>query len=131
MFGNPIALLNSELKTAVERHQLRNNHTWRLSGTEFDCDSPCLMMFSDNDFPNAVERVRFTIHSRIKKGSATYIAPLQPPTLASFQTWGSSAGAGRIRLTRGKSRNNLFWCNNRFEQANSKFSSTANCRATL
>jgi hypothetical protein len=27
----------------------------------------------------------------------------QPPTLASFRTWGSSAGAGRIRLTRRKS----------------------------
>jgi hypothetical protein len=29
----------------------------------------------------------------------------QPPTLASFRTWGSSAGAGRIRLTRRKSIN--------------------------
>ncbi len=26
----------------------------------------------------------------------------QPPTLASFRIWGSSAGAGRIRLTRCK-----------------------------
>ncbi len=25
----------------------------------------------------------------------------QPPTLASFRTWGSSAGAGRIRLAQG------------------------------
>ena len=33
-----------------------------------------------------------------KEGQATYIAPLQPPTLASFRTWGSSAGAGRVRL---------------------------------
>jgi len=33
-----------------------------------------------------------------KKGQATYIAPLQPPTLATFRSWGSSAGAGRIRL---------------------------------
>lgn len=33
-----------------------------------------------------------------KKGQATYIAPLQPVTLASFLTWGSSPGAGRIRL---------------------------------
>ena len=31
----------------------------------------------------------------------------QPPTLASFRTWGSSAGAGRIRLTRRKSINNF------------------------
>ena len=36
-----------------------------------------------------------------KKGQATYIAPLQPSTLASFRTWGSSTGAGRIRLARG------------------------------
>lgn len=28
----------------------------------------------------------------------------QPLTLASFQTWGSSVGAGRIRLTRDKSK---------------------------
>jgi len=36
-----------------------------------------------------------------KEGQATYIAPLQPPTLASFRTWGSSAGAGRVRLALG------------------------------
>lgn len=33
-----------------------------------------------------------------KKRQVTYIAPLQPPTLATFLSWGSSAGAGRIRL---------------------------------
>jgi hypothetical protein len=32
-----------------------------------------------------------------KKWQATYIAPLQPPTLAIFRSWGSSAGAGRGR----------------------------------
>jgi len=32
-----------------------------------------------------------------KKRQATYIAPLQPPTLATFRSWGSSAGAGRAR----------------------------------
>ena len=32
-----------------------------------------------------------------KKWQATYIAPLQPPTLATFRSWGSSAGAGRVR----------------------------------
>ncbi len=32
-----------------------------------------------------------------KKRQATYIAPLQPPTLATFRSWGSSAGAGRVR----------------------------------
>ena len=31
-------------------------------------------------------------------GRADYIAPLQPHTLATFRSWGSSAGAGRIRL---------------------------------
>ena len=33
-----------------------------------------------------------------KKEQAYYIAPLQPPTLASVKTWGSSEGAGRIGL---------------------------------
>ena len=32
-----------------------------------------------------------------KKWQATCIAPLQPPTLATFRSWGSSAGAGRAR----------------------------------
>ncbi len=32
-----------------------------------------------------------------KKWQAYYIAPLQPPTLAVFRPWGSSAGAGRVR----------------------------------
>jgi len=30
----------------------------------------------------------------------------QPPTLATFRSWGSSAGAGRIRLADAKLRNN-------------------------
>lgn len=34
-----------------------------------------------------------------KKGQATYIAPLQPPTLAIFRSWGNLEGAGRVRLT--------------------------------
>ena len=33
-----------------------------------------------------------------KKWQVTYIAPLQPFTLAAFLPWGSSIGAGRIRL---------------------------------
>ena len=36
--------------------------------------------------------------SRHKKWQVTYIAPLQPFTLAAFLPWGSSIGAGRIRL---------------------------------
>jgi len=32
-----------------------------------------------------------------KKWQAYYIAPLQPPTLAIFRSWRSSAGAGRVR----------------------------------
>lgn len=32
-----------------------------------------------------------------KKWQATYIAPLQPPTLAAFLPWEGSAGAGRVR----------------------------------
>jgi len=45
-----------------------------------------------------------TCHSSLvtikKTGQADHIAPLQPPTLASFRTWGDSAGADRMRLTR-------------------------------
>ncbi len=36
--------------------------------------------------------------SRNKKRQVTYIAPLQPFTLAAFLPWGDSIGAGRIRL---------------------------------
>ena len=47
-------------------------------------------------------------HNRYKKnGQAYYIAPLQPPTLASVKTWGSSEGAGRVGLTRCKSTANF------------------------
>ena len=38
-----------------------------------------------------------------KSGQDTYIAPLQPSTLAAFRPWGSSIGAGRISLARDKS----------------------------
>ena len=34
-----------------------------------------------------------------KKGKATHVAPLRPPTLAAFQPWGDSEGAGRVRLS--------------------------------
>ena len=37
-----------------------------------------------------------------KKRQVTYIAPLQPSTLAAFLPWGSSIGAGRIRLAGAK-----------------------------
>lgn len=44
----------------------------------------------------------------IKNGQATYIAPLQPATLASFLTWGSSPGAGRIRLAQRKGNSGFY-----------------------
>jgi len=37
------------------------------------------------------------IFKKEKKWQVTYIAPLQPLTLAAFPPWGSSAGAGRAR----------------------------------
>ncbi len=37
-----------------------------------------------------------------KKWQVTYIAPLQPSTLAAFLPWGDSIGAGRIRLAGAK-----------------------------
>jgi hypothetical protein len=53
-----------------------------------------------------------------------WVSPLcrtaQPSTLASFRTWGSSTGAGRIRLTRGKSSENFQKQNNKFQIPNSK-----------
>jgi hypothetical protein len=36
------------------------------------------------------------------KNGKPNIAPLQPPTLATFRSWGSSAGAGRADLPGGK-----------------------------
>ena len=39
---------------------------------------------------------------RGKNGQATFIAPLQPSTLASFPPWGSSKGADRKRLAQDK-----------------------------
>jgi len=41
-----------------------------------------------------------------KNGQATFIAPLQPSTLAMFPSWGSSKGAGRKRLARHKGSKN-------------------------
>jgi len=41
----------------------------------------------------------------LKKSRVSYLRrTAQPPALASFQTWGSSAGAGRTRLTPHKNR---------------------------
>jgi hypothetical protein len=42
-----------------------------------------------------------------EKNSKPNIAPLQPPTLATFRSWGSSAGAGRAGLPGGKDRRYL------------------------
>ncbi len=39
---------------------------------------------------------RNSLQKRVRPG----IAPLRPPTLATFRSWGNSAGAGRTRLTR-------------------------------
>jgi len=45
-----------------------------------------------------------TVINFLEKKWVSYLyRTAQPPTLASFRTWGSSAGAGRIRLTRRKS----------------------------
>jgi hypothetical protein len=41
---------------------------------------------------------------RGKKRGKPNIAPLQPPTLATFRSWGSSAGAGRADLPGRKNR---------------------------
>jgi len=43
-----------------------------------------------------------------QKWQAYYIAPLQPPTLATFRSWGSSAGAGRVRPAGAKIRDETF-----------------------
>jgi hypothetical protein len=45
------------------------------------------------------DRQRFVNASRLnKKKGKPNIAPLQPPTLATFRSWGDSAGAGRAGL---------------------------------
>ncbi len=38
------------------------------------------------------------LSEKVKKGGKPNIAPLQLPTLATFRSWGSSAGAGRADL---------------------------------
>jgi len=47
-----------------------------------------------------------------QKWQAYYIAPLQPPTLAIFRSWGSSAGAGRVRPAAAKIRDERFQLKN-------------------
>ena len=44
------------------------------------------------------------IRPKGKKNGKPNIAPLQPPTLATFRPWGSSAGAGRARFAGAKIR---------------------------
>lgn len=44
------------------------------------------------------------------KNVRNYTESLQPPTLASFLTWGDSAGADRIALTSCKSNNRNVQC---------------------
>ena len=48
------------------------------------------------------------IHVSMNRGQKKWVSYLyrtaQPPTLATFRSWGDSAGAGRTRLTRGKNR---------------------------
>jgi hypothetical protein len=45
---------------------------------------------------NELQRVAET--RKEEKNGKPNIAPLQPPTLATFRSWGSSAGAGRAGL---------------------------------
>ena len=55
---------------------------------------------------NVYEIIR-EVGKRKKNGQATFIAPLQPSTLAAFPPWGSSKGAGRKRLARHKSKKKM------------------------
>jgi hypothetical protein len=54
------------------------------------------------------------LYRKVKKGQATFIASLQPSTLASFPPWGSSKGADRKRLAHCK-------CSKRDQSAKGKF----------
>ena len=45
-----------------------------------------------------------------KKGKADYIAPLRPPTLAAIKPWGNLEGAGRVRLSRCKDKQDFDFC---------------------
>ena len=66
-------------------------------------------MANDNDYDRF--HVDLSGHSHCHKSlsdglvvsQSRVITPLQPPTLATFLSWGISEGAGRIRLTRCKS----------------------------
>jgi hypothetical protein len=67
------------------------------------------MIFENKITKAEIKKQVFTGNIIKKDGQATHIAPLQPLTLASFQTWGDSAGAGRMRLARGHKSNTLFF----------------------
>ena len=66
-------------------------------------DEKCELAFASDHFEDNLHE-EFGVFSSegIKKGQATYIAPLQPSTLATFRSWGISTGAGRIRLALGR-----------------------------
>lgn len=61
-------------------------------------------MISINYYYASIRKLFYFKECEKKSGQATYIAPLQPPILALFPAWGSSEGAGRIRLARCKIR---------------------------
>ena len=62
-----------------------------------------------------------------KKGKAPYIAPLRPPTLAAFQPWGDSEGAGRVRL----SPTRIYYFSLKLSKMNGRMSSTLENFQTL
>ena len=71
-------------------------------------DEKCEFTFVNDHFKNKLGEVIGNLSSK-KNGQATYIAPLQPSTLATFRSWGISTGAGRIRLAQGcKDSKNIF-----------------------
>src|SRR5687768_7519733 len=81
---------------------------------------------NNNVFVNALRGTGTTSYEKvlekagagIKKKGKQSIAPLQPPTLASFRTWGSSVGAGRTSLPGVKiTKNILTWSKMFFDGA--------------
>ncbi len=56
------------------------------------------MVYSDAKLTQKMKKLDGSCWERDKKSGKPNIAPLQPPTLATFRSWGSSAGAGRADL---------------------------------
>jgi hypothetical protein len=75
-------------------------YTAKFTYSKCKCGNECTKRIKDGKYLTLV--FFLPLNLRTKKWQVTYIAPLQPSTLAAFLPWGSLIGAGRIRLADAK-----------------------------